>query len=105
MTPFDPDGSFAMHSLSRLEAAGINIVTLLSRNILQLASCVGVTLDELDLIELSRNRNYSEGLEIVIDLWKSRRSNRPVTWRSLLDTLLELNLVETSLQIEEYLSG
>ena len=108
MTPFDPDGSFAMHSLSRLEAAGINIVTLLSRNILQLASCVGVTLDQNDernLMELSRNRNSSKGLKEVIDLWKSGISNRPVTWRSLLDTLLELNLVETSLQIEEYLSG
>ena len=64
MTPFDPDGPFAMHSLSRLEAAGINIVTLLSRNILQLASCVGVTLDQND------ESLNCPGIGILVKVWR-----------------------------------
>ncbi len=77
----------------------MNIVTLLSRNISRLASCI---LDEN--VEQQLIQQEDEPLERVIDLWKSGRSNRSATWRALLGTLLELNLVELSLQIEEYLS-
>ncbi len=94
-TQYDPDTPFTMPSLSKLEGAGMNIVTLLSRNISRLVSCV--------LDEPLQHQNKS--LKKVIDLWKSGRSNRSATWRTLLETLLELNLVELSLQIEEYFSG
>ncbi len=99
-TQYDPDTPFTMPSLSKLERAGMNIVTLLSRNISRLASCV---LDENVNQQLIQQED--EPLERLIALWKSGRSNRSATWRALLETLLELNLVELSLRIEEYLSG
>ncbi len=74
-------------------------MTLLSRNISRLASCV---FDE-NVNQFLQQED--KPLEIVIDLWKSGRSNRSATWTTLLETLLELNLVELSLQIEEYFSG
>ncbi len=99
-TQYDPDTPFTMSSLSKLEGAGMNIATLLSRNISRLASCV---LDENVNQQLMQRHN--KPLERIINLWKSGRSNRSATWRTLLETLLELNLVELSLQIEEYFSG
>lgn len=92
--PYDPDSTFSMNSLSRLEeGAGFNIVKSLAEIPAQLASVLGVT-TEMD-----------QQVEITIKKWVSGGSQRPLTWRSLLDILWELDLEDLSQEIENYMHG
>ena len=42
---------------------------------------------------------------IVIGKWESGQSQHPITWRSLLDILKELDLEDLSQEIEDYIHG
>ena len=46
-----------------------------------------------------------EQVEIVIGKWESGQSQHPITWRSLLDILKELDLEDLSQEIEDYMHG
>ena len=96
MSPYDPDSRFSMNSLSRLEGgAGIKIVTSLAEIPAQLAAVLGVRL----------MAGEEQEVEIVIGKWESGQSQHPITWRSLLDILKELDLKDLSQEIEDYMHG
>lgn len=46
MSPYNPDGPLTMGALSRLEAAGISVVTSLGENLEHLGKACGVSLDK-----------------------------------------------------------
>ena len=93
MSPYDPNSRFSMNSLSRLEeGAGIKIVTSLAEVPAQLAAVLGMEGEEQEV-------------EIVIGKWESGQSQHPITWRSLLDVLKELDLEDLSQEIEDYMHG
>ena len=95
VSPYDPDSEFSMNSLCRLEeGAGIKIVTTLAEIAAQLAAVLGVEL-----------RRGEEQVEMVIGKWESGQSKHPITWRSLLDILKELDLEDLSQEIENYMHG
>ena len=96
VSPYDPDSRFSMNSLSRLEeGAGIKIVTSLADIPAQLAAVLGVSL----------MTGEEQQMEIVIGKWESGQSQHPITWRSLLDLLKELDLEDLSQEIEDYMHG
>ena len=82
---------FSYGALDRLEAAGVQIVTSLEKILKQLADAIGLP-----------NSNYYKYVETAISKWMEGYSHRPVTWRSLLDVLKELNQEELVQQIEGY---
>ena len=93
VSPYDPDSRFNMNSLSRLEeGVGIKIVTSLAEIPTQLAAVLGM-------------KGREQEVEIVIGKWESGQSQHPITWRSLLDILKELDLEDLSQEIEDYMHG
>ena len=46
-----------------------------------------------------------EKVQIVIGKWESGQSQHPITWRSLLDILKELDLEDLSQEIDDYMQG
>ena len=78
-----------MSVLSRLEAAGIRVVTSLEENLKQLAEKIGVS-----------SPNYYT----IMTKWVESEGNSPPTWKSLHAVLRELHLEKLSQEIEEYLS-
>ena len=96
VSPYDPDSRFSMNSLSRLEeGAGIKIVTSLAEIPAQLAAVLGVRL----------MAGEKQQVEVVIGKWESGQSQHPITWRSLLDILKELNLKDLRQDIDDYMHG
>ena len=96
VSPYDPDSRFHMNSLSRLEeGAGIKIVTSLADIPAQLAAVLGVRL----------MAGEEQQVEIVIRKWESGQSQLPISWRSLLDILKELDLEDLSQEIEDFMHG
>ena len=91
MSQYNPDSQFSMSSLSRLEATGIEIFTSLNDLQTELEDILGV--------------NKSWSVSRAISEWVLGRSRNAPTWRTLLDILRQLDLVELSQQIEDYLSG
>ena len=91
MSPYNPDSHFSMNSLDRLMATGMDIFKLLYDVLAELK----------DIFGLGKLWSVSE----VLNGWVSGRSRYPPTWRTLLDILRKLDLVELSQQIEDYLSG
>ena len=91
MSPYNPDGQFSKSALSRLEDTGLQIVSSLDNVCTELKDILG-----LNKLLIVRE---------VISEWVSGRSHHPPTWRTLLDILRKLDLVELSQQIEDYLSG
>ena len=87
MSQYDPDCRFSWSSLSRLEAAGIPVVTSLAEKQKRLVAAIGVTCDG--------------SVEDVTRKWLEKK--KP-TWRLLYDMLKKLDLEELSEQIEDYLS-
>ena len=90
-SPYNPDVPFSVSSLSRLEATGIQIVASLNDLRRELEDILGVD-------------KFGSAGEVISE-WVSGRSRHPPTWRALHDILRELDLVELSQQIEDYLSG
>ena len=89
MSAYNPDSQFSKGALSRLEAAGIPVLTSLEKVDEKLAAAIGV-------------QNTSK----VLKKWASGEflSTRPPTWRTLYEVMRELDLEELSQEIEEYLS-
>ena len=103
VSPYYPESQFSMSSLSRLEDAGIGVVTSLAKVHNEVMSAAGITLD----VE-SQVRMYMIGskdidfLEIIISRWESGCSRYPPTWKPLHDILNKLNLKHLSQQIEAH---
>ena len=91
MSPYDPESHFSRSALSRLEAAGIPVVTSLAKVPEKLAETIGVL------------RNSAT--DNIVQQWISGKSSRPPTWRSLYDVLMELDLEEIGQEIKEYLAS
>ena len=90
---YDPDSQFNMSSLTRLEAAGIKVVTALQDNIDYLKTEIG----------LSTSQNV-DSVQRVIEWWEEKRDNcPPITWRTWLDILSKVMSLRELNQIEEYL--
>ena len=98
MSPFDLDGPFRMSALSKLEYAGVHILTSLKANYDQLMTHTGVRISYV-------YKDSPEDVEKVIHEWESGRTHFPPTWKSLLKELKELHLKELSQQIENFLYG
>ena len=93
MSPYDPDSQFSKSALSRLEAAGIPVLTSLKgMGVKKIADSIGV-----DCPSYWCN---------ILDEWASGKisGNRPPTWRSLYGVMREHDLKKLSQEIEEYLS-
>ena len=86
MSAYNPDSQFSKGALSRLEAAGIPVLTSLEKVDEKLAAAIGA-------------QNTSK----VLKKWASGEflSTRPPTWY---EVMRELDLEELSQEIEEYLS-
>ena len=98
MSPFDLDGPFRMSALSKLEYAGVHIITSLKAIHNQLMIHTGVRISYI-------YTNSLEHVEKVVHEWESGRTRFPSTWKSLLNELKELNLEGLSQQIENFLYG
>ena len=105
-----------MGALSKLEAAGIEVVMIFHRNHHLKKHIIHVATSLQVVTSLSRsyrrlvaaigiNDAPKDKLKYLIHCWLSGQSVRPATWRSLHDILRELDLEELSQQIEDYLTG
>ena len=81
-----------MLALSKLEYAGVQIITSLKAVLNQLTAHIGVTYPEVSVKQ-------------AIVEWESGRSRFSPTWKSLFSVLKNLNQEELSQQIEDYLYG
>ena len=91
VSPYDRDSRFSMGALSRLEAAGIPVLTSLEKvDEEKLSAVIGVHPSDFDVLE-----EWASG-EIT--------GTRPPIWRTLYEVLRELDLEELIQEIEEYLS-
>ena len=93
MSVYDPDSRFSKGALSRLEAAGIPVLTSLKK------------VDKKNLAAAFRVQNTGD----VLENWASAGNilstrDRCPTWRTLYEVLSELDLEELSQEIEDYLS-
>ena len=113
VSSYDPDSNFKSDVLSRLEALmGIQIMSVLGNNHSQLTTSSRVKLR-------TREENYwgwYEALpdpqrapvlyvEEVIFQWFMGASDRPPTWKQLLEVFQEMGLRELSQQIEAFMRG
>ena len=74
----------------------------------ELLSASRVRLDEYAsriLAECLASSNENVYVEFLIEEWESGKSQRPLTWRSLLNVLQELGLGELSLELEKYMQS
>ena len=83
-----------MGSLTRLEAAGIKVVTALQDNIDYLEKNIGLT----------ASKGVTNPVEHVMEQWEGRKDPPPKTWKTLLKIISQvMDLKELSQQIEDYL--
>lgn len=101
VSAYSPDIEFTTRAFSKLEAAGIPVVTTLEKVYGQLKETAMV----LPGFFIPWYLTPEESFETVIEQWIAGKSILPPTWRSLYNVLRKLNLGELSDQIEEYLSG
>lgn len=102
-----------MNALSRLEAKGYLVVTLLAQKYTHLAAVANFDLGFTGTLLSSSLSSASDAnfcVEMVLNEWE--RSNsfgvkkaRPTTWKSLFAILMELGSEELSEQIEGYMSS
>ncbi len=88
-----------MSSLSKLEAAGIHILSALEEQVTPLAEITGVQWP------ISHGYTARQCLSIILDNWEDGKGTRPPTWRSFMEVLRELNLEVLGEEIAQYLSG
>ena len=98
MLPFNPEDNFSFHALSKLEAAGIPVLTTLTKITEKLRETI--LEDEVEL-----KGSQMEYVKTILMFWTSGKSLRAPTWRSLLDVLQELHEVVLSERIMDYLCG
>ena len=135
MIAYDRDSEFSLIALSKLEEAGVPVLTSLVKYHQQLARVIGFEYaqdrEREDDEKIQDLLCPNEEVELVISLWKEKivrvrglyqphnfgttsrnvsanwpeGSYRPPTWRSLYDVLRELSLEELIQQIEETLQN
>ena len=112
MSSYSPEIEFPHNVLTRLEAVmGIQIVSVLAELHSTLTSSSGVELqpcvdDYGDEIELpDPNMEPAQYVEEVILQWSAGRSRRSPNWRQLLTVLQDMDLIQLSQQIEEFIKG
>ena len=90
---------------------GIQIVSVLAKHHSSLTSSSGVELqprvdDDGDKIKLpDPDTEPAEYVEEVILQWSAGRSRRSPTWRQLLTVLEDMDLIQLSQQIDEFIKG
>ena len=112
VSSYSPEIEFPHNVLTRLEAVmGIQIVSVLAEHHSSLTSSSGVELlprvdDDGDEIALpDPNTEPAKYVEEVIFQWSAGRSRHFPTWRQLLTVLQDMDLVQMSQQIEEFIKG
>ena len=112
VSSYSPEIEFPHNVLTRLEAVmGIQIVSVLAERHSSLTSSSGVELlprvdddgDEIALLD--PNTEPAKYVEELIFQWSAGRSRRFPTWRQLLTVLQDMDLVQMSQQIEEFIKG
>ena len=93
VTRFNADSKFTMAVLSRVEAAGIPLMSSLNNCTQQILTLFGLgSLPSLDL-------------NTVLNIWSSCGEKAPPTWRNLLQLIRQLHLDDLAQQVEAYLCG
>ena len=93
VTSFNADNKFTMEALSRVEAAGIPLISSLNNYTQQIVTMFDLSsLSSLDLIT-------------VLKIWSSCGEKAPPTWRNLLQVIRQLHLDDLAQQVEAYLCG
>ena len=111
VSSYSPEIEFPHNVVTRLEAVmGILIVSVLAEIHSTLTSSSGVELqprmDDGDEIALpDPNAEPAKYVKEVILQWSAGRSRRSPTWRQLLTVLQDMDLIQLSLQIEEFMKG
>ena len=112
VSSYSPEIKFPHNVLTRLEAVmGIQIVSVLAELHSTLTSLSGVELqpcvdDDGDEIALpDPNTEPAKYVEEVMLQWSAGRSHRSPTWRQLLTVLQDMDLIQLSQQIQEFIKG
>ena len=90
---------------------GIQIVSVLAEHHSTLTSSSGVELQPRvdhrgrEIALPDRNTEPAKYVEEVILLWSAGRSHRSPTWRQLLTVLQDVDLIQLSQQLEEFIKG
>ena len=93
VTSFDADSKFNMAALSRVDEAGIPLMSSLNNYTQQILTVFGVgSLHSLDL-------------NTLLGIWLSCGRKAPPTWRNLLQLIRQLHLDDLAQQVEAYLCG
>ena len=97
VSPYNPDGHFSSRSLSRLEAAGIPVVSQLTSKLEEFAS-----LPQVSIYMEAEGEGSSKTVCLdVIEKWMKKMP----TWRELFDVLRQLELGELGQQMDDYLNS
>lgn len=95
-----------MNTLLKLDrVANIKVIQLLSEVKTKLITAAGITLESRAESKMSYLKDPELHVEIILSQWKLGRSQRPPTWRSLLDTLVELNMKQLSQDMLDFMCG
>ena len=95
---YDPDSKVTYTSITRLEAAGLKVVTSLQSICYEFARALDIDTFILENVEPSLK------FDVVLCFWLcSSHGSHPPTWRSLYSVLRELNLEDLAEGIEDYL--
>ena len=99
MSLFSPDRRFLSEDLTRLEAMGVKIVSVLASHVSQLASLSGVT--PFPWLQ-SQPEEYVKKL---IWRWCAGLSSVSPTWKHLLEVISGMGLPELRAEIEAFMKG
>ena len=105
---YSPKIRFPFNVLNRLEAVmGIEIVSVLAKHSTELASSFGVKLKQVNhFIGLpDSQRDPERYVEEVISQWSDGNSHRPPTWEKLLVGIQDIDLLQLSQSIENFMKG
>ena len=112
MSSYSPEIEFPHNVLTRLEEVmGIQIVSVLAELHSTLTSSSGVELlprvddDGREIALPDPSTKPAKYVEELMLQWWAGRSRRSPTWRQLLTVLQDMDLIQLSLQIEEFMKG
>lgn len=98
MTAFNPEKPFTKEALSRLEAAGIPVLSSLNDNIHRLQSMLGITSDT------TRDSDISATLSLWLNPARESTNTAP-SWKNLFLVLNAIDLDDLIERIDIYFSG
>ena len=112
VSSYSPEIEFPHNVVTRLEAVmGILIVSVLADHHTTLTSSSGVELQPRvdhrghEIALPDRSTKPAKYVEELMLQWSAGRSHRSPTWRQLLTVLQDMDLIQLSLQIEEFIKG